>query len=114
MDEKRRSRRVPFNSKISIESLFRSGEQEPIKINADIIITNISKTGIGFISEVDLPVNHFFNSKIVIDDERMFYCVLKIVRNKKINKGYQIGAEFVGLAEVLGHHIDDYIGEFDE
>lgn len=114
MDEKRRNKRVPLYANISIESLFRSGDQQPIKINTNIIVTNISKSGIGFISESELPLDHFFNSKVVIDTERMFYCVLKVIRSQKINDGYQIGCQFIGLADILGHHIDDYILEIEK
>jgi hypothetical protein len=69
---------------------------------------------LGFICETDLPVNHFFNSKVVIDEDKMFYCVLKIVRSQKINKGYLIGSEFVGLADILGKQIDEYISELEK
>ncbi len=44
----------------------------------------------------------------------MFYCVLKIIRSSKIDEGFNIGGEFVGLGDVLGHHIDDYIDEIND
>ena len=114
MDEKRKSKRAPFNSKISIESFYKSGEKDTIKFTSEITIINISKTGIGFITEIELPLNHFFNSKIEIDEERTIFCVLKVVREKKINKGYQVGAEFVGLADIIGEYITEYVEEIDE
>lgn len=113
MEEKRRSRRAPFNAKLFIESLYVSGEKESFKTNTQIVIINISKTGIGFITDVELPINHHFNCKIEIDGERTIFCVLKIVRIKKINKGYQVGSEFVGLADIVGEYINEYVEEID-
>lgn len=114
MEEKRMSKRVPVHMHLSIESLYKSGEAEKISINEDITVTNISKRGMGFLCSRALPVDHYFNAKIQIDEEKMFYCVLRIVRCKKINQGYQIGCEFVGLANILGENIDLYIEEIGE
>ena len=113
MEEKRKSKRAPFNSRLSIESFYKSGEKETFKLNTDITIINISKTGIGFITEAELPLNHFFNSKIDIDSERTIFCVLKTVRIQKLNKGYQVGAEFVGLADIVGDYINEYVEDVD-
>lgn len=114
MDEKRRSKRAPFNSKISIESFYKSGDKDTLKVTTEITIINISKTGIGFITDIVLPLNHFFNCKIEIDDERTIFCVLKVIRLKKINNGYHVGAEFVGLADIIGEYINDYVDVVDE
>ncbi len=114
MEERRRNQRVPFNSKINIESLYREGELESIDISSEIKITNISRSGIGFISEIELPKNHYFNCKLAIDEDRMFYCVLRIIRSIKTNEGFDIGGEFVGLGDILGHQIDDYVNEIND
>ncbi|MFZ5967855.1 MAG: PilZ domain-containing protein [Bacillota bacterium] len=111
MEEKRKSKRVPFNLTLAIESLYTEGNKETIQLEEEVTVTNISNTGMGFICEEELPMNHYFNAKITIDEERMFYCVLKIVRSKKLNKGYQIGCQFVGLAQILSTDIDDYVTE---
>lgn len=113
MEERRKSKRVPIKSIISVQSLYQSGSSEPVEIKSDIIVTNISKTGIGFISDEDFPEGVFFNSKLVIDNEKYFYCVLKVVRSNKINNGYNVGCEFVGLADVLSSNIDNYMDELD-
>ena len=111
MDEKRKSRRAPIRMELAIQSLYKSGDRESISLKENVLLTDISNAGIGFIGTNQLPVNHFFNAKIIIDNERMFYCVLKIVRSDKFEDGYHTGCEFVGLANILGEYIDEYIQE---
>ena len=108
------SKRVPVHMHLTIESLYKSGETEKISVSEEITVTNISKRGIGFLCSRSLPLDHYFNAKLQIDEEKMFYCVLKILRCKKINQGYQIGCEFTGLANILGENIDLYIGEIED
>jgi len=111
MEEKRKSKRAPINMELVIESLYKSGDREVIKLQENVLVMNISNVGIGFVCSRELPLNHFFNAKIAIDDEKMFYCVLKIIRTKKLEKGYETGCEFVGLAHILGEYIDEYVQE---
>lgn len=108
MDDKRRNKRLPVNIKLEIESLYQSGDEDYKHINDKVTLINVSKSGIGLISEIELSIGYYFNAKIIIDDEKMFYSVLRIVRCHKINEGYMIGCEFVGLADVLSDSIDEY------
>ncbi len=108
MEDKRKAKRLPVNIKVNIESLYKYGDNTLKNLNKEVNVINISKRGIGFISDMELPIGYFFNAKITIDDEKTFYSVLKIVRNQKINNGYIVGCEFVGLADVLSNNIDDY------
>ncbi|MCG8539276.1 MAG: PilZ domain-containing protein [Clostridia bacterium] len=108
MDNRRKSKRLPVNIKLEVKSLYESGDETLKNVNGEVSLINISKTGIGFISKIQLPIGYFFNAKITIDEKKMFYSVLRIVRNQKINDGYMIGCEFVGLADVLSENIDEY------
>lgn len=114
MEDKRKSRRLPVNINLEIESLYRAGDEALKDINDKVTLINVSKTGIGLISEIELPIGYYFNAKIIIDDEKMFYSVLKIIRNQKINNGFIVGCEFVGLADVLSDSIDEYEKEIFE
>lgn len=108
MENRRKSKRLPVNIKLKIDSLYKSGDETLKSVDDDVTVINVSKTGIGFISEIELPLGYFFNAKITIDEEKRFYSVLKIVRNQRINEGYIVGCEFVGLADVLSGSIDEY------
>lgn len=108
MEDRRKCKRLPVNIKLKIDSLYKSGDETLKNINDDVTVINVSKTGIGFISDIELPIDCFFNAKITIDEEKTFYSVLRIVRNQKINEGFIVGCEFVGLADVLSENIDEY------
>lgn len=114
MEEKRKSKRLPININLKIKSLYRSGDNNLDSIDEEVNVVNISKRGIGFVSKTQLPIGYFFNAKITIDNEKMFYSVLRIVRNEKSNDGYMVGCEFVGLADILSESVDEYEEEIEK
>jgi len=107
--EKRRARRADINIKIVIESLYKTAEETINGIDEEITVLNISKTGLGFEAEHDLPLGYHFNARIVIDDTHNFYSVLKIIRKVPLEIGYNFGCEFIGLADILSDCLDDLI-----
>ncbi len=75
---KEKFKRLPVNIKLMIETLYKQDAESLDDVNENIVVTNISKSGIGFISEHDMPLEYYFNAKIIIDDEKYFFSVLKI------------------------------------
>jgi hypothetical protein len=108
MRERRKSERYPTQITIKIESLYKQDNVEIDNINEDIVVTDVSKTGIGFSSAHELPLNYYFNAKIVFDEEKFFYSVLKIIRIGQEDKLYHYGCEFVGLADILATTVEEY------
>ncbi len=111
--ERRKSRRMPIKMELNIESLYKQDEEYDAH-NVAIEFTDISKTGIGFQSHSDLPLGFYFNGQIMIDDEKKFYGVMKIVRKAEDGQTYHYGCEFVGLADILSGCLDDYERELEE
>ena len=107
-DERRKFKRLPVNIKLVIESLYKQDAERVDSLNESITVTNISKSGIGFVSEHDMPLDYYFNAKIIIDDEKYFFSVLKIIRKEDDANHFNYGCEFVGLADILSRSIDDY------
>lgn len=107
--ERRRFRRLPIELRLDITHMFEQSFEAMKRVDAELFVFDISKAGIGFISEAELPINYYFNSKIKLDHENFFYAVLKIVnkRNTEPN-GFIYGAEFVGLAPFVASRIDAY------
>ncbi|MDM8533870.1 PilZ domain-containing protein [Clostridiaceae bacterium HSG29] len=114
MDERRKTHRLPINIKLTIESLYKQGEEKIENIGDVIQVVDISKGGIAFEVNDDLPLDFYFNSRIIIDEEKSFFSVLKIIRKIELEKGYHYGCEFVGLANVLSDSIDIYEKEISE
>lgn len=110
MVEKRRSRRLPAELKLEISSLFQQDNVKVDGIHAPIDIVDVSKNGIGFLSDAVLPLNYYFNADIQLgDEESHLYTVVKIIRSIRKEDGKNIyGCEFVGLAPVLSFIFEEY------
>lgn len=107
--DKRRDRRMPIELYLTISDLFC---QDNVKANiseADIEVVNISKQGIGFISQSTLPLNYYFNAKLVLGKpDNIIYSVIKIIRVQKKSNGFTYGCEFVGLPDILYPAFEQY------
>ncbi len=108
MEERRKAVRLPAKMELNISSLFKQDYELIPDINESIQIRNISKAGIGFDCAHELPLNYYFDAKIQLTPDKYFYAVLKIIRTESKGKGYFVGCEFVGLADILGMRIDSY------
>ncbi len=100
--DKRRAKRLPIKLDLTISDLFC---QDNVKANieeADIEVFDVSTRGIGFTSKSILPLNFYFNAKIILGaSDNLVYTVVKIVRIQKTDEGFIYGCEFVGLPEIL-------------
>lgn len=105
--EKRKHPRKPINLKIIVDELYKQNNEIIDNVNEEIEVTNISKTGLGFVSKSDLPIGFYFNARISISDEEKFYGVLRIIRKREIEDSIEYGCVFVGLADILSSCIDN-------
>lgn len=108
MDDRRKFKRIPFNIKLVVDSLYKQDHVELNHIESEIEILNISKSGLGFESKADLPMDFYFNAHIVLDEDKRFFGVLKIIRKSQLEEGFSYGCEFVGLADILSSVIEEY------
>jgi hypothetical protein len=108
MNEKRKHKRLPIKLELEVNKLFRQDNVIIDDINAEIEVVDISKTGIGFVSDAVFPLDYYFNAKIEFDEKRFFYCVIKLIRKGEQEGLYLYGCEFVGLAEFLSNKVDEY------
>ncbi len=110
-DEKRKAKRLPIDLFLGISELFKQDNEIIKNVNAPIEVVDISRGGIGFITESDLPLDFYFNSRIQIsnDKDSFFYCVVKIIRKSEYHDGRFIyGCEFVGFPPVLNYMFDEF------
>lgn len=108
MKERRKSKRIPYNAVLTIDEVYNQDEVIKEERVIDIKVTDISKGGIGFEAETELPLDYYFNAKIDLGSDRLFYSVLRIMRKKEIEGGFDYGCEFTGLADILSLYIEDY------
>lgn len=114
MIEKRRSQRLPVNIKLTISDLYNQNRHGIHNLSSPIEVINISKHGIGFISECILPIGFYFNAKLDMDDsEHPFFTIVKIIHNSPISKSeYRYGAEFTNLTPEHELLIENFIKLF--
>lgn len=115
MEEKRKARRLPIKLELSVSSLFK---QDNVKVDvkeAPIVVTDVSKGGIGFESESILPIGYYFNARLEMGSkDSILYTVVKIIRSAEGENGKIVyGCEFIGLAPVLGYIFDEYEAKLD-
>lgn len=110
MIERRRTKRMPFSMTLEISNLYKQDNVRVENLNAPIEIVNISKGGIGIISESVLPLGYYFNANInLLNNEELLRCVIKIIRSQPLENGKTMyGCEFVGMADILSYIFDEY------
>ena len=108
MENKRRARRVKVTLELTVSSLF-DQDNDKINIDSPIMVKDISKFGLGFISKSILPMNYYFNAELNLgSDDSTLYCVVKIIRCEALEDDeYSYGCEFVGMAHVLDYIFED-------
>lgn len=106
--DKRKNKRLPIKLDITITSLFKQDYEIVPDLNESIDVKNISKSGIGFTCNHELPLGYYFDAKVQLTEDKFFYAVLKIIRIDKAEKGFFVGCEFVGLADILSRAVDEY------
>ncbi|MBO7402339.1 MAG: PilZ domain-containing protein [Lachnospiraceae bacterium] len=116
MIEKRREKRLEASLSLQISSLFKQDNVLVNNIDAPIEVINISRGGIGFVSESELPLGFYFNANINLgDDDASLYCVVKIIRKETREDGKTIyGCELVGMAPVLSYIFENYEKSLEE
>lgn len=110
-NEKRKAERLPIKLSLGISELFKQDNQFIKNVNAPIEVIDISRRGIGFLSESELPIGYYFNSKIQIgeDENSVFYTVIKIIRQKEQEgKAKLYGCELVGFPSVLNYIFEEF------
>ena len=84
MVERRRNPRIPITLHLSICDLYRENESLTglHNLNSPIRLTDISLSGIAFVSECVLPVGYFFNATLdTPNHEDKVFSLVKIIRS---------------------------------
>ena len=92
----RRHERMYFRSKGSMEVLYLNNEKWSVKSSHDIIMHNISQSGMGFMTYFRLQENEIVLTKLYINNQNEPVCLLgKVARVHEVTKDlYIIGALF--------------------
>lgn len=106
--ERRRYKRLPIELHLEVDEVFKQDYIVIKDLNASVSVFDISKSGIGFISEASLPLGYYFRARINLGNNDFFYVVIQIVRADFSQNQKRYGAEFIGLAPFLADKVDKY------
>lgn len=111
MGDKRRSQRKPFRGSLHIDELYNQDKIFDDIRTLDVEFFDISRYGVGFTCDRDVPLNCYFNARIELGNDHGFFAVLKVIRVCEETDRKNYGCEFVGLADILAEYIDEYSGD---
>lgn len=114
MIEMRREKRWPAKLELEISSLFKQDNVRVENLNAPIEVVDVSKAGIGFKTESILPMGYYFNAKLVLAQNDTLNCVVRIIRQQKMDGYYLYGCEIIGTASIMDYVINDYAASLEE
>ena len=104
MEEKRRTQRSELKSRLMIKRL----DNEEAGEEVDIEISDVSKTGVGFVCKAPLLIGTVYESYLTIWTKEVLHAFLQIVRIELREDMYYYGASFVGMPEMDAARIETY------
>lgn len=113
MEEKRIDKRIPIGMNLSISDLYKDGVEAIIDLESSIQVTDISSSGIGFVSKCILPIGYYFIADIEIsDDLPQIITDVRIVRSSAIDKeNYHYGAQFTSISPSVRKMLEKFESE---
>lgn len=107
MEEKRRHKRLDLEVRIELEHLDRDDITTLKYVNVNV--TDISRSGIGFVSKSKLEIQTYYDTKIQIWTKEIVDAVVQIVRRQELPDGtYKYGGAFIGMTDTDALKIDIY------
>lgn len=105
MEERRKNKRLELDSKLLVKRLDQEGQAEEV----NIVITDVSKSGVGFTCPELLNIGAVYESFLMIWTKEVLHTFLQIVRIVKKDDGtYDYGAIFIGMTEIDASRIETY------
>ncbi|MCR4617185.1 MAG: PilZ domain-containing protein [Lachnospiraceae bacterium] len=101
--ERRKSKRTQLDSTLVIKRLD-GGDSEEVNIE----ISDVSKSGVGFICKTPLLIGTVYESYLTIWTKEVLHAFLQIVRIELKEDTYYYGASFVGMPEMDAARIATY------
>ena len=88
--------------------LKRLDQNEPAS-EVTIDVTDVSKTGVGFVCDTPLEIGAVYESFLAIWTKEVLHAFLEIIRiEKKADDKYEYGAIFIGMPEMEANRIEGY------
>ena len=107
MEERRKHKRLELNVQLEIERLDIEGITT-VKM-ANVNVTDLSMSGMGFLCSEKLEVGSYYDVKLTIWTKETIDAVLEIVREAQEPDGtHRYGGSFIGMTETDALKIEIY------
>ena len=103
MDERRKKDRTDLDVQLRIKRLDGTKIEE-----ADVTVTDVSVTGIGFKCSEVLEMGSIYHGKLILWTKEKIDVIMEIIRVRKSEDKYSYGAIFVGMTELNENRIIAY------
>lgn len=107
MIDKRRNKRLDINVTLQINNLILDDAKDGLTC-VEVNVFNISKAGMGFTCDFDLPQESFYDADVELWTKDKIHTVLKVVRKRKEDSIWEYGCVFLGLSEMDAYRIEVY------
>lgn len=105
MKERRKNHRMNLASRLVMKRLDNPVQGEDVAIE----VTDVSKSGVGFICTEILTIGAVYESFLTIWTKEVLHAFLEIVRIEKKEDGiFEYGAIFIGMPEMDAARIETY------
>lgn len=105
MADRRKNRRIELEARLLIKKMGPGAVSKEV----DIEVTDVSKTGVGFLCPEQLDIGAVYESFLTIWTKEILHVFLEIVR--VVDKGngvHEYGAIFIGMSEMDASRIATY------
>jgi c-di-GMP-binding flagellar brake protein YcgR len=107
MEEKRKHKRLDIDVNVELERLDQDGVTTLKYLRVDV--ADISRSGMAFVTDRELEMNSYFDTKIQIWTKEIVEAVIEVVRKEEEGNGaYKYGCIFVGMTDPDALKIDIY------
>ena len=108
-ENKRKSKRLELNVNIALDRIDNDVSDSVSVQMIPVRVLDLSKDGIGFITNRQLDMDSFYNTEIEIWTKEHIKTVIKIIRVQKIDANiYRYGGIFLGLSDSDRFKIEVY------
>lgn len=107
MEEKRKHKRLDLDVSIQLERIDQDGITTLRFFH--VMVHDISRSGISFITDQEMAIGTYYDTKIQIWTKEVIDAVVEIVRSEDMPDGrIKYGCEFIGLSDTDALKIDIY------
>ena len=103
MEERRKYKRTELNLGLTLRRLD-PGSEDVLNVE----VSDLSKSGIGFISDHELQLGSVYEANITIWTKEVLHAFIQIARIELREGGYNYGGVFIGMPEMDAARIEVY------